>query len=222
MPASVPGDTQDILSRLKSTLPPRWFQSSTPILDGLLTGLASAWTALYDLLSLTRRQTRLATATGSFLDAIAQDFLGRTLPRRTTEPDTSYRRRITLELVRERDTRSAVIAALTDLTGRVPIVFEPARPADTGAWNGPLGYGSAGGWGSLMLPFQCFVTAYRATGSGIASVAGYGIGAGGYGTGAIEYAVPAMLAGQITDADITNTILGVMPTATIAWTRIAN
>lgn len=222
MPTSIPGDTQDIVSRLKSTLPTRWFQATTPILDGLLSGLASTWSKLYDLLSLTRRQTRLATASGSFLDAIAQDFLGRTLPRRMAEPDSSYRRRIACELVRERDTRGAVIAALTDLTGRTPIVFEPGRPADTGAWNGRLGYGSAGGWGSLMLPYQCFVTAYRATGSGIASVAGYGIAAGGYGTGAIEYAGLAMLTGQITDTDITNTILGVMPTATTAWTRIAN
>jgi hypothetical protein len=218
----MPSPTSDMLSRLKSTLPSRWFQGATPILDGLLTGLASAWTTLHDLLDFTRLQTRLSTASGSFLDAISQDLLGPILPRRSGEPDSSYRRRITRELVRDRNTRTAIIAALADLTGRTPIVFEPARPADTGAWNGPLGYGSAGGWGSLMLPFQCFVTAYRATGSGIASVAGYGVGTGAYGVGTIEYAGLAMLTGQITDTDITNAITGVMPAATIAWTRIAN
>lgn len=218
----MPSATPDMLSRLKSTLPSRWFQGTTPTLDGLLTGLASAWATLQDLLDFTRHQTRLSTASGSFLDAISQDLLGPVLPRRTGEADSSYRRRITRELVRDRNTRSAIIAALTDLTGRTPIVFEPARPADTGAWNGPLGYGRAGGWGSLMMPFQCFVTAYRATGSGIASVAGYGVGTGGYGTGTIEYAGLGMLTGQITDTDITNAITGVMPAATIAWTRIAN
>lgn len=222
MPGSIPSDTQSLLSCLKSTLPARWFQGPTPILDGILTGLASGWSGLCDLLNFTRLQTRLATATGSYLEGISHDLLGAALPRRSAEPDTSYRRRISRELVRERGTRTAVIAALTDLTGRAPIVFEPSRPADTGAWNGPLGYGSAGGWGSLMLPFQCFVTAYRATGSGIASMAGYGIAAGGYGSGTIEYAALSMLTGQITDTDISNAIAGVMPAATIAWTRIAN
>ncbi len=80
----------------------------------------------------------------------------------------------------------------------------------------------AGGWGSLMLPFQCFVTAFRSQGSGIANVAGYGQSAGGYGTGAIEYAALAMITGQITDTDITRAIAGVMPVSSIAWTRITN
>lgn len=219
---AVPGDLQNMLYRLKATLPTRWFQGATPILDGVLTGLANNWSQIYSLLDFTRRQTRLATATDSFLDGIGQDLLGSHLPRRITEPDALYRRRIAKEIIRERDTRTAVIAALVDLTGRSPGVFEPARPADTGAWNGPLGYGTAGGWGSLILPYQCFVTAYRATGSGIASVAGYGVAAGGYGRGAIEYAGLSMLTGQITDADIARAVTGVMPTATIAWTRIAN
>jgi hypothetical protein len=219
---ALPGDLQDMLYRLKATLPARWFQGATPILDGVLNGLANNWTQLFALLNFTRRQTRLATATDSFLDGISHDVLGSRLPRRITEPDALYRRRIAKEIVRERGTRTAVIAALVDLTGRAPIVFEPTRPADTGAWNGPLGYGAAGGWGSLMLPYQCFVTAYRATGSGIASVAGYGVAAGGYGLGAIEYAGLSMLTGQVTDTDISRAITGVMPTATIAWTRIAN
>jgi hypothetical protein len=72
-----------------------------------------------------------------------------------------------------------------------------------------------------MLPFQCFVTAFRAQGSGIARVAGYG-GPSGYGVGAIQYASLSMLTGQITDADIDAAIAGVMPTAAIAWTRISN
>ncbi len=127
------GDTNDLLARLKVTLPAKWFADSTPILDGLLTGLASAWSWLYALLVFTRNQTRLATATGTFLDAISADCLGPALPRRTAEPDATYRLRIARELLRERNTRTALVAALTDLTGRPPIVFEPTRPADTGA-----------------------------------------------------------------------------------------
>ena len=216
------GDTPDMLSRLKSTLPLRWFADSTPVLDGLLTGLAATWSWLYAALAYTRLQTRIATATDSFLDAIATDFFGLRFPRRPAEPDIAFRPRIQRELLRPRDTRAAVIAVLTDLTGRPPQVFEPTRPADTGAWCGRLGYGVAGGWGSLMLPFQCFVTAFRAQGSGIASVSGYGQPAGGYGHGAIEYASLSMLTGEIIDADITQSIASVMPVSTIAWTRISN
>lgn len=216
------GDTQDMLARLKATLPARWFADSTPVLDGVLTGLASTWSWLHAALAYTKRQTRLATATDTFLDAIARDFLGPHLPRRAAEPDAPYRTRIAREWLRERGTRAALESVLTDLTGRAPVVFEPARPADTGAWNGALGYGAAGGWGSLMLPFQCFVTAYRAQGSGIANVAGYGSPAGGYGQGGLEYAGLSMITGEITDTDITNAIAGVMPVSTIAWTRITN
>ena len=119
-------------------------------------------------------------------------------------------------------TSSAAKSVAADLTGRAPIVFEPSRPADTGAYGTAAGYGAAGGWGSLALPFQCFVTAYRAQGSGIATVAGYGGPSGGYGGGAIEYASLAMIQGQITDADIDAAIARVMPVSSIAWTRISN
>ncbi len=215
------GDPTDMLARLKSTLPQRWFADATPLLDGLLGGLAWSWSWLHGALGYVRQQTRLATATDSFLDAISLDLLGRRLPRRAAEPDPAFRRRIGLEILRERGTRAALIAVLADLTGRRPVVFEPACPADTGAWGGLLGYGLAGGWGNLALPFQCFVTAFRAQGSGIASTAGYG-GPAGYGKGAIQYASLAMLTGQITDADIDAAIAGIMPTAAIAWTRISN
>ena len=216
------GDLQDMLARLKATLPARWFPDSTPILDGLLTGLAQTWAYLYAKLAFVRLQTRLATATDGFLDAISRDYLGAMLPRRLSEPDAAYRVRIRKELLRDRNTRNAVVSVLTDLTGRVPVVFEPSRPADTGAYGTAAGYGAAGGWGSLALPFQCFVTAYRAQGSGIATVAGYGGPSGGYGSGAIEYASLSMVQGQIADADIDAAVARVMPVSAIAWTRISN
>ncbi len=215
-------DTNDMLRRLKAALPRRWFADNTPLLDGLLTGLASTWVWLYQALAYTKRQTRLGTATDQFLDLISDDFLGTALPRRTAEPDAAFRTRISRELLRERNTRSAIASALGDLTGRAPTIFEPARPTDTGCYNGPLGYGVAGGWGSLLLPFQCFVTAYRPSGSGIAYVAGYGQPTGSYGGGALQYASLSMLTGEIVDADITNAIAHVMPVSTIAWTRILN
>jgi hypothetical protein len=71
-----------------------------------------------------------------------------------------------------------------------------------------------------MLAHQCFATAFRPKGAGIATVAGYGTYAGGYGGGAIEYAGLDLIQGLVTDSDIENAIAGVLPAATIAWVRI--
>ncbi len=222
------GDIGDFVQRLKAVLPSRWFPDTSPILDGLLTGLASAWAWLYGLLGFVRQQTRIGSASGIWLDVIAADFFGSRLGRRSGQLDDDFRVCIRRELVRERVTRAAVIAAVSDLTGRPPIIFEPARTSDTGGYGGlhgggsGLGYGIAGGWGSLRLPFQCFVTAYRPHGTGIASVAGWCASAGGYGRGAIEYASPSMMAGQVTDADIYAAVAAVLPANTVAWTQIRN
>ncbi len=211
------GDTADFASRIKAVLPNRWFPDQSPVLDAVLTGLATAWSALYALLASVRAQSRLASATGSFIDAIGQDFFGPRLPRRAAEADDVYRGRIAAALVREHATRTALEAALLTLTGRAPAIFEAARPADTGSYAGPaLGYGVAGAWGSLELPFQVFVTVRRPPPAGIATVAGYGT------AGPLVRASLADSGGQVTDTDIYAAITAVMPTASIAWTRITN
>ena len=224
MSGSLPttGAPADMLGRLKAVLPTRWFADETPVLDAVLSGFAASASALYAFLAGVRLQARVATASGAFLDMIAADFFGTRLQRRFGQGDNPWRTRILAEMRRDRATRAALVSVLTDVTGRAPAVFEPARPADTGAWNQVNGYGVAGGWGSLLLPYQVFVTAYRPVGVGIATVAGWGSGAGGYGAGAIEYAGAAMLAGQVTDADIAAAAAGVMPAASIAWLRITN
>ncbi len=222
IPEGTTGDRQDMLDRLKSMLPTRWFADDTPVLDAVLGGFAATASWTFSLLRAVQSQTRIGTATDRFLDMAATDFFGSRLPRRPSQGDQAYRTRIMQELRRERGTRAAVVSALTDLTGRTPMLFEPTRPADTGAWGMAAGYGSAGGWGSLALPFQFFVTAYRPGGAGIAAVCGWGEPAGGYGVGAIEYASLDMLQGQVTDADIDAAIAGVLPAASIAWTRISS
>jgi len=190
------GDQHDMLGRLKAVLPLRWFADATPVLDGVLTGLAAAWATLYTMLGYVRLQTRVGTATDSFLDMAAADYFGGALTRRSGETDAAFRARILLEMTRERGTRPAMIAGLTDLTGRAPAIFEFARPVDTGTWNGILAYNTAGGWGSLQLPFQALVTAHRPAAGTIA-------------------APPA-------DADILATVNAVRPAATIVWTSIQN
>ncbi len=211
------GDIPDFASRIRAVLPSRWFPDESPVLDALATGLATAWSTVFALLAYVRAQSRLDTATGSILDTFGQDFFGPRLPRRAGEPDNPYRNRISSALLREHATRPALEAVLLDLTGRAPIIFEAARPADTGSYAGPgLGYGVAGAWGNLSLPFQVFVSARRPAPAGIATVAGYGT------AGPLARASLAQSGGQVTDSDIYAAITSVMPTASIAWTRITN
>lgn len=215
-----------MLSRLKQVLPLKWFPDATPVLDTILSGIAWAWAWCFDLLQTAKAQARISTAEGFWLDLIAQDFFGAGLPRRPGEIDSAYQARIKAELIRERGTRAAVSTVLLELTGQSPLIFEPANTFDTGGYGnsggagGGLGYGTAGGWGSLSLPFQFFVTTCRPSGSGVPSVSGWSCGAGGYCEGAIEYATASVVQGPVSDEEIYDTIAGVLPLCTVAWTRI--
>lgn len=209
------GSASDMVERLKAALPARWFADVTPVLDTVLAGLADAASWLYGLLGAAQSQMRLLTATSGFLDLIAADFFGNRLRRGAREGDDAYRERIIRALARTRGTRTALVAAVTDLTGTPPVVFEPSQTGDTGAYSsGGIGWNMAGGWGSVSLPFQSFVTVTRPNGQGIAMLSGYGTG------GPISYASLSMIAGQVTDADIYATVAETLPAASIAWTHI--
>ena len=220
------GDQADFQNRLSAVLPGKWFPDNTPILDSLLGGLGAAWALIYTMLQHVTLQTRITSASDIWLDLTAWDFFGYRLKRRANESDAALRRRIMLEMFRERATRRAVESILEDQTGRTPIIFEPARTSDTGGYTsfmgegGGIAYNAAGGWGNLNLPFQFFVTAYRPNNGGIGEVAGWGDFVGGYGVGAAEYTSLVMVQAQVTDADIYSAITGVLPAATIGWAKI--
>jgi hypothetical protein len=226
------GDQSDMQARLLAALPRGWFADEAPILSGLLTGLASAWGSLYSLLAYVCLQTRIATATDGWLDLIARDYGGPDWGRQTGETDAAFSARIMRNLRALAGTRAALVAALTSLTGRTPVIFEPAYPPDTGGLNtGGLGWNSTGGWGNLSLPYQCFVTAYRPAGGGIANSGGWGsmtaattinVALGGWGRGALQYGNVSLIEGQITDAQIFATVATCMPVATIAWTALSD
>ena len=217
------GDTNDFLSRLKATLP-KWFGDSSPILDAVLSGYATAASFVYGLISYARLQTRIKTATDDFLDLLSADLFGATLPRKTNEPDGNFRARILINLLRERGTRNAITVILQALTGILPRIFEPWRPLDTGGYGiGGVGYGAGGAYGSLLLNNQVFITAHRAAGTGIPNVIGYGQSPGGYATPSqFEYASLAMIQGQVADADIYGAVENVRPVGTTAWVQIGN
>lgn len=218
------GDQVDMQSRIRRLLPVQWFPDDAPILSAVLSGIASVKSFLYELIGYAQLQARIRTATGGWLDLVAIDFFGTDALRRAGQSDTSFRAVILANLFRERATRRALISVLTDLTGVAPSVFEPSRVQDTGAYRAPsLGYGVAGGYGSLLLPYQAFVSASRPAGSGIPSVAGYGIPSGGYGVPSrAEYASIGDVEDAVTDADIYAAVDGVKPVGTIMWVRIGS
>jgi len=218
------GDQQDMVSRLKALLPGGWFRDSTPVLDGVLNGIGWALAAVYGLAAYARLQTRISTATDGFLDLISFDFFRGSLPRKHQDADSAFRMRILAQLLLEKGTRRGLIRVLQLLTGRTPWVFEPSRAADAGCYNtNTMGYGVAGGYGSLALPFQAFVVAYRPTGQGIPFIAGYNSPEGAYSTPSqTEYANPSLIQGAVTDADIYAAIDAVQPEGTIIWTRISS
>ena len=155
------GDQADQVQRLKSVLPP-WFGATFPLLGALLQGVAAVHAFLYSLIAFAALQTRIRTATGGWLDLIATDFFGLTLSRAPGQADAAFLNLIIINLFRERATRPAADRVLYDLTNRHSEIFEPGRPQDTGGYGMPCtGYGLAGRYGSALLPFQAFITAYR-------------------------------------------------------------
>ncbi len=221
------GDTDDFITRLSAGLPANWFADDAPILNAVLTGFGSAWSSLYSTLAYVKLQTRIATATDVWLDGAAVDFLA-SFPRRQNETDADYSLRIRREILRHRNTRAAIIQVLQDLTGNTPAVFRPSNAADTGGYGtGAMGYGVAGAYGSLDLPFQAFVTIERGTapGSGGVSssangVSGWGSPLGAYGIGAAAYGDGSPAIGAVTDADIYAAVASVCPDGHIFWVRI--
>jgi hypothetical protein len=221
-------DFPSMVGRLRGSLPAKWFSDDAPVLDAVLAGLATTWCWLLEFQLYLRRQTRLATIEGTWLDLFADDFLGGAIRRKDRELDNDFRRRVQQEIFRERATRNALRAALVDLTGREPVIFEPANCLDTGGLGsddgksgGGLVYGLRGGWGSLQLPYQVFITAHRPVAGGIAVVPGWGSPGGSYCGGTSVLCDLASSAQQVTDTDIYAAVERVLPAATIAWTRIA-
>ena len=147
------GDKNDILTRLKGVLP-AWYPQTTPILDGVLSGFAQIGSWAYSLLLYTTLQTRISTATDSFLDLAAFDFFGFRIRRQPSETDANFATRIKAEVLRPRISRAGISKALSDLTGKAPVIFEPWNTGDAGGWDtGSFAYagqnpatGGGGAW----------------------------------------------------------------------------
>lgn len=216
------GDLQDVVNRINATLPPWFGQDVTPNTTGVVTAFAEAGSIIYGEYAYSVLQTRIKTATDTFLDLISTDFFGNGLPRLANESDGQFRNRILINLIRIRGTRGAIIKVLQDITGRTPIIVEQERALDTGGYNlGGCGYGVAGAWGSLRMEYQCFCIAYRPLAVGVPNVGGYGSSVGAYSTPSqLEWANPIQTQVSVPDSMIYAAIDSVKTAGTTVWTQI--
>ncbi|MDI9222507.1 hypothetical protein QMZ30_16490 [Pantoea sp. EA-12] len=216
------GDQNDFYARILALLPTGWFADNSPLLNSVLVAAARTLAWCHTLYRYAQKQTRISTATEGWLDMAAYDFFGDALQRPVGMTDDAFRKQTLNHLFRECGTRQAIISVLIEMTGNTPVLFEPQRPEDTVSYGGPaLGYGKAGGYGSLLIPYQAFVVAYRPRGSGLPCIAGYHTSPSGYGTPSRgEYVSLDMFRGEVTDAQIYAAVAEVKPEGTIVWVRL--
>lgn len=218
-PSPILGGSEDIIRRVKLLLPKGWFNDVAPIRDAIIGGIADASAWGYSLVTYAKKQTRVAWATGVWLDILSKDYFRFELPRKVNEQDEDFRARVQKELVRERVTRKGMIDALTDLTGKTPYIFEPWNTGDTGAWDvGTFAFDVGGGWGDTILPAQAFVNVVP-PGAGIPNAPGWDTPSFGWDVSGM-WGDMNLIAGTITDQDVYDTINRTRPTGSIVWTQL--
>lgn len=215
-------DAKAIAGRFYSLLPYRWWGEGAPVRNFIIGGVADSLNWAYSFYAYAKAQTRISTATEFNLDIIAWDFLGGRVLRRESQGDDSFRAAIIKEIFRPRASRPAMRDALLDLTGKEPLIFEPANPNDTGAYNHNMAWSLHGRYGSLQHPYECWIDIQRPAGQGIPGVEGYGGIGGGWGYMRSEWASLSMFSGKVTDNDIYNSVGSTRPAGIVCWCRISD
>ncbi len=215
------GARDDLGNRIRGLLP-RWFGSDpafAPLVEAFIDSAAWALSFLYDLIAFARLQTRIATATGGWLELAANDYLGPSFRRFDGETDASYSLRIRREVLRHRNTRRAVDQVVVDLLGVHPGIYEPWRPADCGGLGtGSFALGAAGVLASRGAKHEAFVTVPFPQGYGIPDRTGLGdplcaLGAPSFGLCDDQ----DVIGSGAWVADICRAVEGVRPVATLIY-----
>jgi len=215
------GDFDDIHSRLQALLPAGWFSDKSPVLNCLLSSCTLSLSWCYSLYAYARCQTRISTASDSWLDIAARDFFGARLMRDEGMSDNELRRKISKSLFCERGTRQAITVSVKGLTGLAPTIIEPLRPADTGGYGIPaMGYGMAGRYGSRAIPYQAFVIAHRSVKSGATDDSPENETSYISSHPDAENGDITISSGKATDAQIYAAIAAVKMLGTIVWVRV--
>ena len=253
------GDQQDMTTRLLGQTPDGWFPSVAPRLYAVLQGPAAMLSAAYGLLAFVKAQGRVSSAQGAFLDLAARDFFGDRLPRLLYEQDEAYAARIKFNLTAPRGTKPGMMEMLTELTGRPPIIFQPNDPRQTGGLATPsnfraggslpfalggAGAAGSGALGTLTMPAQVMITAYRPTtglavygyygglaspsnfsaglGVGLATPSNFAAGQVTSGGQVSSFALvnPNTVPGELTDDDIYQQIADWTAAGYVSWVRL--
>ncbi|AOX20590.1 hypothetical protein A0U90_10115 [Kozakia baliensis] len=159
-----PGSPQDFARRLRNLLPSGWFPAppyddeieKAPVLAAILLGFGSVLSNFWLLLAQVQKQMRLATMSGAFLDMAAEDYFGAGgLSRQALESDDTYRKRIVSSILAPKNTRSAVVSAVRNITSIEPNIIEPMNAADCHAFGAVrmAACGGGYGWGSDNLRY---------------------------------------------------------------------
>ena len=213
------GLADDFFYRIKALLV-NWFGGASSILDALIHGLSNGLAFFYTQYSYAANQIRLKTASGSWLDILANDFFGNSLLRARNQSDASFRKKLQLNLFRERGTRKAINDILTDLTGQAPLIIEPLNIADTSAIGVNFFLGVNGRLGSYGMPYQALINVKRASIVGWPNVAG--LATNQFGLNSSPYASLISLEDSgVSDKDIYQAIESVKPVGTIVWVNIS-
>lgn len=214
-------NAENMLARLKSLTPYRWFSETARVRDAVFGGVADSLAWCYAFLQYAAQQTRLATMSDQYLDLMAIDFFGLRIFRRAGQSDDSFRATILKEIFRPRGTKGALILALTDLTTHTPKIFEPTNPQDTGGWGVMFAFNAAGRWGANM-PRTVLIDAYEPPGSGIPNMAGLDTPQAGWGAGSFALADLKMVTGPVTNQDIYDTIEATRAAGVTTWVSISS
>lgn len=150
------GDRDDIEKRIKEYFPP-WFNSEIPLVNLAIKAAAQVYSFIYSFYTFAKKQIRIRTSTGEFIDLAAEDFLGDNFKRRKDESDDDYKNRLLANIFPYPPTRAGMIRALENLTGRTPIIYE--SELDGGYYNVNLFYNiSTYGFDQ---PYVAYIIAYR-------------------------------------------------------------
>lgn len=226
------GGFDDIILRFNDYLV-GWFGDSPSVVDSIIEGYAEVWAWFYIQYVYLRKQTRIKTATDVYLDLISSDFFGTELPRKNNESDGNFRIRILLNLFREKATREGMRKVLFDLTGFEPIIIEPYRPQDTGAYNvaSTMGYNIAGRYSGAGLQYQAFIIVFRPILNGVGRFAGLNVTNHGYNVVQSPtevnpvlnaYGSISLIESFVTDADIYHAVAITRMNSTRIWVKIVD
>lgn len=104
--------------KLKEALPSSWFsKDDSKFINAILKGFAWCCDLIDNTLAEVKKQTRILTATGGFLELISGDFFGDSVPRHLNESDNTYSSRLVSTILKEKVTPLALSTVVNELMG---------------------------------------------------------------------------------------------------------